>query len=252
MGHQTSARRIGGLLFDKDGTLFDFAATWAVVTDMVLAELAPDAPTAAAMGRAVGYDPRTRRFAPGSAIVAGTLGDNAALWAPFRPDLGAGRIAELAGRITDEAVSGGALVPAHPDLAGLLAQLRAEGYRLGLATNDNEAAARHQLRVAGVLDAFDWIAGADSGHGGKPGPGMLLAFARDFGLDPAEVAMIGDSLHDMAMAEAAGLRVGVLTGPAVAADLEHAADVVLDSIAALPALLARLDSDRDSRKRDMA
>lgn len=243
---------VRGLLFDKDGTLFDFAATWAVVTDMVLAELARDARTAAEMGRAVGYDTRTRTFAPGSAIVAGTLGDNAALWARFRPDLGARRIAEIAERITDEAVAGGALVPAHPDLTGILQALRTQGYRLGVATNDTEAAARLQLGSAGVLDAFDWIAGADSGHGAKPGPGMLLAFARDGGLDPAEVAMIGDSLHDMVMAERAGLRVGVLTGPAVAADLEGAADVVLGSIAALPELLARLDSGGDLRKRDTA
>ncbi len=247
-----AAQRISGLLFDKDGTLFDFAATWALVTDTVLAELAPDAPTADAMGRAVGYDQRTRRFAPGSAIVAGTLGDNAELWAPFRPDLGPARIAELAERITDDAVAGGALVPAHPDLAGFLRGLRAAGYRLGVATNDTEAAARQQLGSAGILADFDWIAGADSGHGAKPGPGMLLAFARHAGLDPAEIAMVGDSLHDMAMAEAAGLRVGVLTGPAVAADLEHAADVVLDSIAALPDLLARLDSAGNSRKRDTA
>jgi phosphoglycolate phosphatase len=246
-----SVGAIGGLLFDKDGTLFDFAATWAVVTDMVLAELAPDAPTAAEMGHAVGYDPATRTFAPGSAIVAGTLGDNAALWASFRPDLGAWRIAEIAERITDEAVFGGALVPAHPDLAGFLQALRGQGYRLGVATNDTEAAARLQLGSAGVLDAFDWIAGADSGHGAKPGPGMLLAFARDGGLDPAEVAMIGDSLHDMAMAERAGIRIGVLTGPAVAADLEHAADIVLDSIAALPEFLEGLAGDAVLRKRDM-
>lgn len=243
---------VRGVLFDKDGTLFDFAATWAEVTDRVLAELAPDPATAAAMGRAVGYDQAARRFAPGSAIVAGTLADNAVLWAPFRPDLGEARIAALAERLTDEAVSGGALVPAHPDLGALLARLRAEGYRLGVATNDTESAARHQLRTAGVLDAFDWIAGADSGHGGKPGPGMLLAFARDCGLDPAEVAMVGDSLHDMAMAEAAGLRVGVLTGPAVAADLAHAADVVLDSIAALPDFLAGLGGGGVLRKRDTA
>src|SRR5699024_10043216 len=137
-----------------------------------------------------------------------------------------------------QAVAGGALVPAHPDLGGLLDGLRRAGYRLGVATNDSEAAARQQLGTAGILAAFDFVAGADSGHGAKPGPGMLLAFARDGGLDPGEVAMIGDSVHDMAMADRAGVRIGVLTGPAEAADLENAADIVLDSIAALPAFLS--------------
>ncbi|HET7409255.1 MAG TPA: HAD family hydrolase, partial [Paracoccaceae bacterium] len=167
--------RIRGLLFDKDGTLFDFAATWAVVTERLLDVLAPDAEARVPMGHAVGYDAATRRFVPGSPMVAGTVQDCAALWARFRPDLGADRIAELAERITGEAVAGGALVPAHADLAGFLAELRADGYRLGVATNDSEAAARQQLAVAGILAAFDFVAGADSGHGAKPGPGMLIA-----------------------------------------------------------------------------
>ncbi|MEL6211117.1 MAG: HAD hydrolase-like protein, partial [Pseudomonadota bacterium] len=62
------------------------------------------------------------------------------------------------------------------------------------------------------------------------------------GIAPAEIAMIGDSTHDMACARAAscGLRVGVLTGPASHADLAPHADHVIDSIDALPALLAGL------------
>ena len=195
-----SPGQIRGLLFDKDGTLFDFAATWAVVTERLLDALAPDPESRVPMGHAVGYDPATRRFVPGSPMVAGTVRDCAALWATFRPDLGAGRIADIAERITGEAVAGGALVPAHPDLGAYLEALRREGYRLGVATNDSEAAARQQLAVAGILAAFDFVAGADSGHGAKPGPGMLVAFARESGLDPGEVAVVGDSLHDMAMA----------------------------------------------------
>lgn len=242
-----------GLLFDKDGTLFDFSATWAVVTETLLDALAPDPAARGEMGRAVGYEPETRRFVPGSPMVAGTVEDCAAIWERFRPDLGAARIAELAERITGEAVAGGALVPAHPELAGFLAGLRGDGYFLGVATNDSEAAARQQLETAGILSAFDFVAGADSGHGAKPGPGMLLAFARAGGLEPSEVAVIGDSLHDMAMAGPAGLRVGVLTGPAVAADLEGAADTVIASIAALPELLAdRRGPAGLLRKRDTA
>lgn len=229
---------IRGVLFDKDGTLFDFTATWAVVTERMLDALAPDAASRTAMGRALGYDSATRTFTPGAPMVADTVDDCAALWAPFRPDLDPDQIAETAERIAAAAVAGGALVPAHPDLAGFLAALKAAGYRLGIATNDSEASARQQLAEAGVLSLFDFVAGADSGHGAKPGAGMLTAFAQEGGLDPAEVAMIGDSVHDMAMAREAGLRVGVLTGPAGAAELEGAADVILDSIAALPALLA--------------
>jgi phosphoglycolate phosphatase len=52
--------------------------------------------------------------------------------------------------------------------------------------------------------------------------------------------MIGDSLHDLHAGRAAGMAVmGVLTGPATEAELAPHADVVLPSIAALPAWLDR-------------
>ena len=55
--------------------------------------------------------------------------------------------------------------------------LKARGLRLGLATNDGEASARRQLAALGLDAHMDFIAGYDTGHGGKPDPGMVLAFA---------------------------------------------------------------------------
>ena len=47
--------------------------------------------------------------------------------------------------------------------------------------------------------------------------------------------MVGDSLHDLSAARAAGMRaVAVLTGVAGREDLAPAADVVLDGVADLP------------------
>ncbi|WP_342662245.1 HAD-IA family hydrolase [Rubellimicrobium thermophilum] len=88
-------------------------------------------------------------------------------------------------------------------------------------------------------DLFGFVAGYDSGWGGKPGPGQLLAFAESAGLDPADCAMVGDSLHDLAAARAAGMRgIGVLTGVAGRETLAPAAEVVLESIATLPDWIA--------------
>ena len=127
--------------------------------------------------------------------------------------------------------------PAVP-LAPLLSDLRARGLALGVATNDAESPARAHLAQAGVTDFFDFIAGFDSGFGGKPAPGQLLAFARQQGVTPAEVAMIGDSTHDLIAGRAAGMAtVGVLTGMAGPADLAHLADVVLPDIGHLPGWL---------------
>ncbi len=163
-------------------------------------------------------------------MIAGTVAEVAELMLPLLPrhdlqslvatlDLGAQRAPQ---------------VPAA-DLPACLGGLKARGMRLGVATNDAEASARVHLQKAGVDAFFDYVAGYDSGHGAKPGAGPLLAFSAAFALAPASVAMVGDSLHDMAAARAAGMRaVAVLSGPATRADLAGAADVVLGTIAELP------------------
>ena len=124
-------------------------------------------------------------------------------------------------------------------MAPLLDGLRDSGYRLGVATNDAEAPARAHLNSAGITDRFDFIAGYDSGHGGKPAPGQLLAFAARIGQPPERCVMVGDSRHDLNAGRAAGFAtVGVLTGFASEQDLSDLADVVLPDIGHLPAWLA--------------
>lgn len=224
-----------GLLFDKDGTLFDFAATWSGVTEATLDALAPSPAARSEMAALAGYDPASGRFRPGSSIVAGSVEDTATLWAPFvgRP---IAEIAETIDRLSEATLAPSGLVPAVDDLPGFLDGLLEAGYALGVATHDSEGAARAQLSAIGALDRFAFVAGYDSGHGLKPGPGMARAFSAATGLAPATMAMIGDSVHDLMVARNArlALAVGVLTGPANATELSAHADIVLPSIGHLP------------------
>lgn len=233
---------IRGILFDKDGTLFDFQSTWAAVIEDLLDRIAPPGGRDA-MATEAGYDPATRRFSPGSPIVAGATAEVAAIWSRHRPDLGMTAIEVLANRAAIEvAMRPGALAPAVPALPEFLDSLATRGLALGVATHDSEDGARRQLEAVGALDRFAFIAGYDSGYALKPAPAMLHAFADTAGIAPGGVVMVGDSVHDLAMAPAAGaaLAVGVLTGPATADDLAPHADAVIGSIADLPALLDRL------------
>ncbi|MEM1346754.1 MAG: HAD-IA family hydrolase, partial [Pseudomonadota bacterium] len=170
---------------------------------------------------------------------AGASHEVARLWARWRPDLGTEAIEAYLNTLSIETSGPATLVPAVPEMAGLLGRLKASGLALGVATHDSEQAARAQLRELGVLSMFAFIAGYDSGHGLKPGPGMLQAFATATGVPAAQIAMVGDSIHDLAMVANAGggLAVGVLSGPAGADDLSEHADHILPSIAGLPALL---------------
>lgn len=230
--------QIRALLFDKDGTLFDFDATWGAVTEAVIADLAPEPALAERLAEAGGYDLASRRFRPGSPIVAGATTETAEAWASLLPGLTVTQIAERMDQVVIESMGPDTLIPAAADLPGLLTGLGASGYALGVATHDSAANARLHLECAGAFAPFTFVAGYDSGHGLKPGPGMLMAFAEVVGVAPHQIAMIGDSVHDLGMARAAGaVSIGVLTGPAVAEDLADLADHILPSIEALPGLL---------------
>lgn len=220
-----------GLLFDKDGTLFGFQATWGGWGADLVADLAAgDAELERALADKLGIDRAARAFRPDSIVVAATLRQSMAEILPLLPDW---EPAALHRHLiaTSEQVSP---VEATP-LAPLLARLGAAELALGVATNDVESSARAQLARLSLGDAFGFVAGADSGHGAKPGPGQCLAFAAAMGLSPGEVAMIGDSTHDLHAGRAAGMVcIGVLTGTASRHDLAPHADAVLPDIGHLP------------------
>jgi phosphoglycolate phosphatase len=228
--------RIRAILFDKDGTLFDFAATWEAWAAQVLMRIAAgDAAQAQALGAQIGFDLDTRRFAPDSIVIAGTPGEVVAALLPHLPGRDAGALLDL---LNDEA--GLAPQAQAVPLAPLLDELRAGGLKLGVMTNDSEAVARAHLEEAGVTDRFDFIAGFDSGYGAKPMPEPLLAFCDAVAVPPAAAIMVGDSTHDLIAATRAGMgRIAVLTGMAGAEALAPHAEAVLPDIGHLPAWLAQ-------------
>lgn len=222
---------IKGIVFDKDGTLFDFNATWGAWTEgMIRRETGTDADLAARLAVVLGYDAERRRFTKDSVVIASTADEVADHILPLLP---AQPKAELLARMHAEAANA-PQVEAAP-LPAFLSDLKARGIKIGVATNDAEAPARAHLSAAGVEGVFDFIAGYDSGYGGKPAAGQLIAFCKATGLRPEECLMVGDSTHDLHAGATAGMTtVGVLTGLAEHDDLAPHADVVLGSIADLP------------------
>jgi len=226
---------IKGLLFDKDGTLFDFRRTWGGWTRRTVAMLAgDDAGQMARLAGVLGYDLTTGDFAPDSAVIADTTAEIRDLLLPHLPPVGADALLDRMNQMAadNEVVAAVPLVP-------LFTRFRQMGLKVGLATNDAEGPAHAHLGRAGIDGFFDFVAGFDSGWGGKPATGQLMAFAGQTGLSPASIAMVGDSLHDLQAGRAAGMRtVAVLTGIAGRDALAGDADVVLADIGELPAWLS--------------
>ena len=229
---------ITAILFDKDGTLIDFDKSWSS-TNRKAALLAADgdARLADILLSECGMDPVTGKTRGDSMFAAANADEIAAHMVTH----GSPIEAETLARLLDQAFVEGADSP-WPicDLDELMRTLIAAGLPIGIASSDGEASIRRTVEVLGLSSHVGFIAGYDSGHGPKPQPGMLNAFAAHLGLSPAEIAMVGDNRHDMEMARAAGAgaAIGVLSGTGTQQTLSELADVLIGSVADLPGLIA--------------
>ncbi|MBI1262852.1 MAG: HAD-IA family hydrolase [Rhizobiales bacterium] len=231
---------IKAVLFDKDGTLFDFHSTWLpILRDAALLAARGNAALVTKLMALGGHDADRGRIRAGSLLAAGDTIDLATCWLPHVHGWQAEELINALDRLYTQ--NGPASAVPVTELVPFFSRLRGEGLRLGLATNDTEAAARATMDRFGIARHFDFLSGYDSGHGSKPSPGMVQAFCRTVNVAPQAVAVVGDNIHDLEMGHAGGvgLIVGVLTGTSSRDDLDPRADAVIDSIADLPALLAR-------------
>ncbi|MCI4665750.1 MAG: HAD family hydrolase [Neomegalonema sp.] len=227
---------IRAILFDKDGTLFDFEKTWGPFGVRVVEQLAAGEPELTrALAGAIGVDLAKATYAKDSPVIAGSPVDVVAALLPHLPRWRPEQLVEWLDREAQSVGTDG-LHPASADLGALLSRLAEGGFALGVATNDSLAAAEQNLADADVRQHFDAVFGYDSVANAKPASDMILAFAAALHIPPSAIAMIGDSLHDLHAARAAGcgVAIGVLTGLATEATLAPVADAVLPSIDALP------------------
>ena len=230
------ANKIKGIVFDKDGTLLDFHATWVPRARAAVEAVADGDPSLAlTMLQAAGYDPKTQRVLGGSVLAAGNNRDISLVWAPLA-NKPVDQVEVLLNHMFATAAHGDSI--AVDQLTTSLEQLVGLGLVLGLATMDSEAGIEATLGDFGCLHLFDYAVGYDSGFGSKPGPGMVLGFCQQTGLLPEQVMVVGDNTHDLHMGQsaAAGFNVGVLTGTSSHSELASDADLVLASIADLAAL----------------
>lgn len=229
---------IKGILFDKDGTLVDFHATWFAAGDSLALRAADgDRARANALMEQAGFDFATHRYLPDSVFAAGTNADIVELWYPDMDREGRHLLLAEFNRFTS---SQDAAQPVPlPGCRDALNALHGRGLKLGIATNDSTSGAERTLLALGVAQMFEAAYGYDAVANPKPAPDTVFAFCDLTGLKPSQLAMVGDNRHDLEMAKAGGvgLAIAVLSGTGTRESLSPLADVVLDSIADLPRYL---------------
>ncbi|MFM5754167.1 HAD-IA family hydrolase [Aeromonas veronii] len=120
----------------------------------------------------------------------------------------------------------------------LLHDWQSRGLQLAVATGKSRRGLDRVLDETGLRPLFVASRGADEARS-KPDPMMLEQILDELELSPRQAVMIGDSVHDMAMAEAIAMaRIGVTWGVDSSDALSrHGPLDVVDSMTALRALL---------------
>ncbi len=232
---------IKAILFDKDGTLIDSNGTWVPFYKSILkTERGLDAAAVEAKMVAAGFDTATNSFIAGSILAGGTTRQLVEMWWENEtPETHAALTKRFNNDFAPLALQ---YMKPLMELIPVFDILKAQNFKLGVATNDGENSARGHMRALNVEHYFEAIIGADSVALPKPSGQMVQLFAATTGIAPQDIAMVGDNTHDLEEARngGAGLAIGVLTGNGTRHDLAHHADHVVESIADLPDLLRSL------------
>ena len=227
--------KIKGIAFDKDGTLIDFEASWSKGLISLIESIFPNqSDKQLVLAEEAGFNLALEKFAGGSVFVNGTTNDVIDVWKKAFPDLVVEDIMQKSEIAFND------LEPiALCNLEFFMTDLKKKGYFLSVITNAAEAPTLIQLEKLSCLHLFDEVIGCDSGLKPKPSGDTILGFCDAVGLKPDEIAMVGDSTHDLNAGRNAGvgLNVGVLSGPANIDQISSLADVVLDDILGLPEIL---------------
>jgi len=91
-----------------------------------------------------------------------------------------------------------------PGVREMLEELHARGHRLAVATGKSRRGLDHQFGVTGLGRLFAASRCADETRP-KPHPAMLLELMEALALQRHQLLMIGDTSHDLGMAQSAGV-----------------------------------------------
>jgi phosphoglycolate phosphatase len=137
------------------------------------------------------------------------------------------------------------LTRCYPGVVETLRVLRDKNFRLAVVTNKPVLATKKILEALSLAEFFTVVVGGDSVAKRKPDPAPVLEAARQLGVDVAGAIMVGDNIHDVEAAHAAGMRcVAVSYGYHHRPPSEFNADHLIDRFDELLPIVIKLIPNR--------
>lgn len=210
---------LDAVVFDWDGTVIDSTATIARSIIAAATDLGLTAPS----------------FERASHVIGLGLRDALALAVP---DLQPERANDFAARYRYHYLATEDTLELFTGARAFIEALHASGARLAVATGKNSPGLARALKATGLEPLFCATRCADQTHP-KPHPAMLLELSEELDVAVERMLMIGDTTHDLQMAQAAQVKaIGVTYGAHPREQLaRHAPVALVDSMAQLHALV---------------
>lgn len=242
---------IRGILFDKDGTLIDFFSLWlhaaTAVIPMFLKANDIDASEEMVQYILCTVGVEQGKVDPKGALAYKSYGEIAqdvcAALIKKGKKVSVTKVRKQLEELFNANVAGiDVKYELFTDMNVLMQNLKERNIIIGLATADTKISAENCLSSIGIKHFFDYIGSDDGLRKPKPDKEMFLEFAKQFSLNPKEIAVVGDTYNDMVFARKnGGIAIGVLSGVSKAEDFGDKADYVITSIHELPELLDRIE-----------
>jgi len=175
------SKRYDLIVFDWDGTVMDSTAVIAGSIQAACRDLGLNVP-----------DDETARHVIGLGL------DQALRYAV--PDMPEAMRPDLVARYRHHFLAQDEAIPLFDGARETIAELHDKGYHLGVATGKSRAGLSRAMESSGMKNYFHATRTADQAFS-KPDPAMLLELMDELGASPERTLMVGDTTHDVQMAQ---------------------------------------------------
>lgn len=239
---------IKGIIFDKDGTLFNYAQVWRSVIKKIVnsvmitfeIERKKQDKAKADLFRIIGVDASGKSYSDGIVFNHNRKlrAFNRLFTFCLRYHINPVSFTIL---LTDmlkdpsEGITGKLKAMDFSDVQQLFKELTEKNVVIGIVTNDTTISTKNCLKCMGIESYVSFLRTKDSNCKGKPDSQSIRQFCSQFMLTPQEVCVVGDTITDMkyGINGEVGLKIAVLSGPGDEDSLSKLADKVYPDISAL-------------------